>query len=103
MIKKVTIEEQDFVWVAVLKHGNIGSWREHTEMHVFEELENAKKWATKECHRLLYNIVRGLGVIPYASNVKWYDDYELALTIINEDKQLVDKVEVHIYKQVFED
>lgn len=103
MIKKVTIEEQNFVWVAVLKHENSNLWREHSEIHVFEELENAKKWATKECHRLLYNIVRGLGVIPYASNVKWHDDYDVEMTVVNNDKQIIDRVEVHIYKNDFED
>lgn len=101
MIRKVTIEtqEQDFVWVAVLKHKENKFWRDYTEFHVFENIEKARKWATKECHRLLNNIIQGRDIIPFVSSVKWETETELSMFICDENNTLIDNVDVYIYKK----
>lgn len=103
MIRKQTItiesETQDFVWVVFLNHKESKIWREYNEFHVFEDCEKARQWATKECHRLLNNIVSKMGVMPYNSSVTWVNDYELEMTIRNKDKAIQDQVNVTIYKK----
>lgn len=107
MIRKQTItiesKTQDFVWVAVLKHNASKIWNEHNEIQVFEDCEKARQWATKECHRLLNNIVSSLGVMPYKAKVEWYDDYDLSMLIFNKDLvgliKLQDRTDVFIYKK----
>lgn len=107
MVRKtiVTIEKevQDFVWVAVLNHKQSNVWNEHTDIQVFEDLENARQWAAKECHRLLNNMVSRMKVMPYKSNMEWYDDYDLSMVILNKDSNGVlkvqDRIDVYIYKK----
>lgn len=101
MIRKqtITIETQDFVYVAVLKHGESKIWRNYSEIQVFEDLDKAKEWATKECHRLLNNMVQKMGLMPNSSNVRWFNDCVLEMCLCDENGEIFDATEVSIYKK----
>lgn len=107
MIRKQTItienETQDFVWVVFLNHKENKIWRDYNDFHVFEDCEKARQWATKECYRLLNNIVSNMGVIPYKTKVEWYDEYNLSMLIFNKDVdgliKLQDRTDIYIHKK----
>lgn len=97
--KTITIEEQNYVWVAVLKHNASKIWKEYTDVQVFEDCEKARQWATKECHYILHNMVGKMGVMPYSSYVTWNGDNDLTMAILNKENQVQDQTDVIIYKK----
>lgn len=92
------------VWVAVLQHEESSIWREYREIQVFENIDDARKWAAKELHRLLGNAV-GSNMLenkvepPFSSSVRWVDNYDLWMAITDKNGKIQDQTNVAIYKK----